>query len=261
MPTDSPIPLFDAMPIRLDWRLALTDAPALEPSSSEGGAPDGVHLMVADISPLLNDRSLQAEALQAISSHRRVKAEACSNPRNRALSIGVALLLDRLLAEYGLRESEMTYAESEHGKPSFANHPELLFNLSHSGSLVAAALLRNASESSILLGIDLQRVTRYRPEIVRRMFSATDRALLASATDEAERERLFAQCWSRAEAYAKATGTGLQWPFAELPTEAKLKEFCLENEDASSGLRQQGSAYRGCICLLQHKSNGIIKNN
>ena len=217
--------------------------------------------MVADISPLLKDHSLQAEALQVISPSRRAKAEACSNPRNSALSIGVALLLDRLLSEQGLREGEMEYVEGEHGKPSFVNHPELLFNLSHSGSLVAAALLRNTNDEAVRLGVDLQRVTRYRPDIVRRMFSATDRALLASATDESERERIFAQCWCRTEAYAKATGIGLQWPFTEPPAEAVLKDFCLTGVAEPTETQAKGSSYYGCVCLLQGKTDGNVNDN
>lgn len=223
----------------------------IEMSEGSESATGNVHLLVADISNLLADPALQTEALQHLSSYRREKVEACGNPRNRALSIGVALLLDCLLSEHGLHECEMTYVEGEHGKPSFAHHPELLFNLSHSGSLVAAAMLRNASATTYQIGVDLQRVTRYRPDIVRRMFSAADRALLAMATDEAERERLFAQCWCRAEAYAKATGTGLQWPFPEPPAGAVLKDFCLGDKDNTSESQPTGSTYCGCLCLLQ----------
>lgn len=233
----------DALTIVLERHIEVSGG-----SESDTGA---VHLMVADISNLLADTALQAEALQHLSCYRREKVEACGNPRNRALSIGVALLLDCLLSEHGLHESEMTYVEGEHGKPSFANHPELLFNLSHSGSLVAAVMLRNTSTNTFQVGVDLQRVTRYRPDIVRRMFSAADRALLATATDEAERQRLFAQCWCRAEAYAKATGTGLQWPFPEPPAEAVLKDFSLGDKDNTSESQPTGSAYCGCLCLLQ----------
>ena len=199
-----------------------------------------IRLIVANVTPLMEDQALQGKAMAALSPQRRAKAEACGNSRVRALSIGVALALDRLLAEHGWREQQMTYTEGEHGKPRFdgeASH--LAFNLSHSASMVAAAMMTQPGADTMLLGVDIQRITRYRPELVRRMFNANDRAELATCKDEAARERRFAQLWCRAEAYAKATGNGLQWPFPIPPHNAQFMDFDV------------GEDYCGCICVVE----------
>ena len=223
-----------------------------------------VRLLVGDVSALMADDALQTEALTQLSPFRREKALAIKHPRGRAQSIGASLLLDALLAEQGLHERDMNYVVGEHGKPELEVKSEqftLPFNLSHSGSMAAAAVIESRDErleikdsqaqpslishlSSLILGcslgLDIQRITRYRPELVRRVFSAADRQLLAAAPDESSRERLFAQRWCRAEAYAKATGLGLQWPFPTPPATALFHDF------------EVGNDYCGSLCLINN---------
>lgn len=202
-----------------------------------------VRMAVADVSALISSESLQTKLLATLSPQRQEKALACSHPRSRALSIGAGLLLDRLLTATGQHECDMTYIEGEHGKPRFATGTAVdgwPFNLSHSGHLVAAALFaptKQPAPTSVDVGIDIQHITRYRPELVRRVFSAADRQRLAEAKDEAAREHLFAELWCRAEAYAKATGQGLQWPFPTPPAEAMFYDFTI------------GEDYCGTMCV------------
>ncbi len=199
----------------------------------------GIRLLVASAAPLLENETLQTEALAMLSPQRRAKAEACSTPRVRALSIGVALALDCLLEECGKHEREMSYQEGEHGKPRFDEGGEKReFNLSHSGNLVAAAMLTHPCHAHLDIGVDIQHITRYRPELVRRVFNADERAQLAACTDEAARERRFAQLWCRAEAYAKATGEGLRWPFPTPPQNAHFADFNV------------GEDYCGSLCWI-----------
>lgn len=189
----------------------------------------------------MNNDTLRREALTNLSSYRREKSRAISHERGQAQSIGAALLLDQLLGELGLHERDMTYEENEHGKPSFSSCPfiyPLSFNLSHSAALAAAALLIPASATSALpnIGLDIQRTTHYRPELVRRVFSTADRQRLGSVADTATRERLFTQLWCRAEAYAKATGEGLRWPFPPPPATARFYDYDIDD-------------YSLCLCI------------
>ena len=202
-------------------------------------AEKDVHLrvLVGDVTSLIEDEAAVAQALEQLSPGRRAKAEAEKHPRGRALSIGVAQLLDRLLHEVGLRERDMSYAEGEHGKPRFSGSADAAFSLSHSGHLAAAAMLDRPSACRV--GLDVQRISRYRPELVRRVFNAEDRAVMAACTGEAERERLFTRLWCRAEAYAKATGQGLQWPCPTPSPQAHFTELDLGAED-----------YCGCLCWI-----------
>lgn len=215
--------------IVLDTRLPLAEM-----------ADNAIHLLVADVTPMMEDETLLQEAVGQLSPQRRSKAEACGNPRSRALTTGATLLLDHLLRPLGLREKDLSYEEGPHGKPSLQASTvpfDMTFNLSHSGHLAAAALYVGAAPYSI--GLDIQRQTRYRPELVRRVYNDADRAQLAACTTEAERERCFAQLWCRAEAYAKATGEGLRWPFATPPADAHFTDF------------RVGDDYFGCLCTLR----------
>ncbi|MBP5772389.1 MAG: 4'-phosphopantetheinyl transferase superfamily protein [Bacteroidaceae bacterium] len=197
---------------------------------------------MADISALLSDEALQAEAASRLSESRRTRTQAMGNVRSRCLSLGVGLLLDQLLAEVGLRERDMEYTEGPHGKPEIKREclgsgmSVVAFNLSHSVSMVAAALLADADGYAI--GIDIQRITRYRPELVRRAFPASAREQLAAATNDTDREQLFAKMWSRNEAYAKATGDGLQMPSPIPPSNAVFFDF------------QVGEDYWSTLCIL-----------
>lgn len=268
-------------------------------AAEEGAAACSVHLLVADVSELMTDESLLSQQAATLSPQRQAKAAAISNLRNRALSVGVALLFDRLLQEVGLREKDIEYVEGEHGKPEAVVKVEkwksgkVNFNLSHSGRMAAAAMLlpfrdptgappspiqptsqdfrsapcdasrlkyfsifpssptgglQGAFNFSIFplfnvpppLGLDIQHITRYRPELVRRMFNAADRERLAACTDETARQRLFAQLWCRAEAFAKATGEGLRWPFPTPPPEAHFTDF------------EVGEDYCGSVCVIEN---------
>ena len=239
----------------------------------------GVRLLVGDVSPMVADARLRSEAMEGVSPFRRAKAVALTPPRSQALSLGAALLLDALLSERGLRERDMNYVEGEHGKPELQvgaspnGEPRhaVLFNLSHSGALAAAALLASCQPQErpepqkILLGVDIQRVTRYRPELVRRVFSHADLARLSACPDEVSRERLFAQLWSRAEAYAKATGDGLRWPFPEPPAEARFHDFAVDAAEVLTASQgddgRHGAEYYGSLCLLPVNSSFIIHNS
>ena len=213
------------------------ELPAPSASGDGSGAP-GVHLIAADVSPLLADEALCRDLVPHLSPYRRGKAEACGNPRVRALSTGAALVLDRLLASIGLHEAEMRYAEGPHGKPVFAQpdgRPDPAapaFNLSHSGRMVAAALLLPPrAPQAPGIGVDIQRISRFRPELVRRVFSKDIIHELGACTDAASRDRrLFTHHWCRAEAYAKATGDGLRWPFAPAPANAVFHDFAIHDD-------------------------------
>jgi 4'-phosphopantetheinyl transferase len=120
--------------------------------------------------------------------------------------------LRMLLAQcLGTTPAMLQFATSAFGKPhlagDFAGAP-LQFNVSHSGDIVLIVLaLRRA------LGIDVEHM---RPDIeavgiAERFFSATERRALATLDPTQQRDAFYA-CWTRKEAYIKATGDGLSLP-------------------------------------------------
>ena len=101
-----------------------------------------------------------------------------------------------------------------HGKPYLPGHPQICFNISHSGEYAACAF------ASIPIGMDLQQHRRAAWErMAERYFSAEDQKRLAAAENA---ETLFFRIWTEEESYGKWRGTGLS---GSLGTEKK-EGFC-----------------------------------
>jgi 4'-phosphopantetheinyl transferase len=132
------------------------------------------------------------------------------NDRNRF--VVARGLLRELLGKY-LHQAPtgLEFSYGEHGKPSLSGgnaSSGLCFNLSHSAGLVVYAIAKERN-----LGIDVEHV---RPEsagddIAERYFSSREVSDLRTLPPEARVEGFF-HCWTRKEAYLKATGMGLQIP-------------------------------------------------
>jgi medium-chain acyl-[acyl-carrier-protein] hydrolase len=133
------------------------------------------------------------------------------------------LLLGRYL---GREPSGLTFAYNPQGKPRLAGDEagRLCFNVSHSHGLALIAVARGRE-----IGVDVERI---RPEfagerVAERFFSPVEVAELR-ALAEPERMEAFFACWTRKEAYLKATGMGLSLPLdcfdvSLTPGEAALK--------------------------------------
>ncbi len=105
----------------------------------------------------------------------------------------------------------MTFVYGPKGKPALS--PEycgagLCFNLSHSSELALYGLTRGGD-----LGIDveLRRPMPDAEQIAERFFSLSERRALRAIPKE-EKSNAFFNCWTRKEAYIKATGDGLSMP-------------------------------------------------
>src|ERR1700686_177425 len=131
-----------------------------------------------------------------------------ANDRNRF--VVARGLLRELLGRY-LHQAPagLEFSYGKHGKPALSGmvaSSGLCFNLSHSSGLVVYAVARERN-----LGIDVEHV---RPEsagedIAQRYFSAREVSDLRTLPPEARVDGFF-HCWTRKEAYLKATGMGLQ---------------------------------------------------
>ncbi len=167
---------------------------------------DGCEVKVADVTPLAAPGALD-DALRRLSKQRRDKTLRYRFERGKLLSAGAGLLLDNMLAKYGLRERDMRYIEGEHGKPAIEGYPELHFSLSHSGNFVACAI------GEMPVGVDVQTIVTARDSLVNYTTSESEKAKLQSLEAPAERNAYFTQLWTLKECYVKATGTGLGHDF------------------------------------------------
>jgi len=94
------------------------------------------------------------------------------------------------------------------GKPALAGLNRLQFNATHSGDLALFAFTMDCE-----IGVDVEQI-RPMPDIedvAKRFFCAEESAELMSLP-AGQREHGFFLCWTRKEAYIKATGDGLSTP-------------------------------------------------
>jgi len=124
--------------------------------------------------------------------------------------------LARLLLGHclGVPADALVFEHNAFGKPCVAGAggaaERLEFSISHSGDVVLVALARARR-----VGVDVERAQAGRgiDGIAGRFFSAAECAALASLAP-ASRQDAFFTCWTRKEAYIKATGQGLSLALA-----------------------------------------------
>src|SRR6185369_10798660 len=111
----------------------------------------------------------------------------------------------------GTPATDVIFRAGAHGKPELANADTgnpVTFNLSHSGTQIAAAVAFDRR-----IGIDIERCEltgRDVFEIARHFFSAPEIASLEA--DPAKAPDLFFRYWTAKEAFLKAHGSGLGTP-------------------------------------------------
>ena len=155
-----------------------------------------VKLYVADISNL-PDPMLESELLYQLPLDRQQRIQNMKHEKNKKQSMGVGLLLQKVLAFYSMQDSQV-YA-GEHGKPMIHG---LEFSLSHSGNMVVCAV----SEEPV--GCDVEEIRKAPKGVAERYFSEGEQAWLSRfSVDEYDRE--FFRLWTMKESYVKMTGEGL----------------------------------------------------
>lgn len=104
---------------------------------------------------------------------------------------------------------KLRFTKNAYGKPALA-HPEtrLRFNLSHTAGFTLLAISLDHE-----LGVDVEAVRPMEDwqEIAASHFSAAENAELRSF-DASDRNDAFFRCWTRKEAFLKASGEGLSKP-------------------------------------------------
>lgn len=137
---------------------------------------------------------------------RREKALQYKKFDDRKRSVLAFVLLQRALRdEYGITEiPEFVY--NEFGKPSLPNLP-IYFSLSHCKDAVACAVSDNN------IGIDVESIVPYNPDVARRVCTADELEMLKQSDDK---DVDFIKLWTVKESISKYEGMGLSMPFAEV---------------------------------------------
>jgi len=135
---------------------------------------------------------------------------------------GRRLLRLAVKAEYGLNYEYLKIKKGEFGKPSFTRYPDIHFNISHSGSLIAVMLSR------FECGVDIQKIKEVKTRVVQKICSDDELHFIENSADK---ERAFITLWALKESYVKAIGKGLTFSLAKvnfrIDTECgEIKNIC-----------------------------------
>lgn len=154
------------------------------------------------------DEETFAHWLACLPGERRMEILARNVRADRERSLAGEMLARAMLAR-ALRcpPCAVPILRGAHGKPVLKDHPNLFFNVSHSGDYAVCVV------SGRSVGVDIEQVRAYRPRVAQRVCSETERALLAQSENPA---RLFCRLWTLKESYVKLTGTGIGVPLQEI---------------------------------------------
>ena len=182
------------------------DLPWAPAPSALAMSPDVVHVWRI----ALEQSALAAGRLEGtLSPDEGARADRLRAPRGREHFIAARGAMRAILGRYlEIEPGAVRFRYGPQGKPSLAEGAGLEFNLAHSGGLALLAVARGRA-----LGIDIEEV-RPMPDagrIVDRFFSERECSAFR-ALPEGERLAAFFRCWTRKEAYMKATGEGMSLP-------------------------------------------------
>lgn len=157
---------------------------------------------------LIRDPITAERIYQALPEKRRKMADRYRYPEDRCRSLASGALLLKLCETEGLSPAMEDLTENAYGKPCFSAHPEICFNLSHSGSKV----ILGVSDRAIGCDVEVIRDIPVIQEIARCYYSPEEYQALLAEADPAARCRLFYRLWTLRESFIKETGLGLYLP-------------------------------------------------
>jgi 4'-phosphopantetheinyl transferase len=153
--------------------------------------------------------------LEVLDYAERVRAGRLRDPAHRTRFLFHHVAVRRILASYlDQRPEDLVFAAGAHGKPRLAAGAaqRLAFNLSHADALAVLAVARDVE-----LGVDIegQASGQRHATLARRGLSPSERARFGALLPR-DRASAFLRCWTRKEAYLKATGDGLSIPLTDI---------------------------------------------
>ncbi len=214
-----------------------------------------VHLWRVDLDSLRESESCWQKILSADELARASRFRFAIDRRRFVVSRGV---LRTIVGNYvGADPGSLTFSYSSKDKPCLGQpHSEsgVCFNVSHSGAVILLASTRGRD-----IGVDVEQIRNdFDVEaIARRFFSPHEQKQLVALPKE-ERFEAFFRCWTRKEAYIKATGDGLSLPLHQFDVSIAVNDenalLATRPDESESGrwsLRevQAGTGYVAALCV------------
>lgn len=166
-------------------------------------------------------------------------------------------VLRQSLTEYlGIAPAEIRFSYGARGKPAISGS-SLQFNVSHSEELAVYAFAWDTP-----LGVDVEHVRPLQDleGIAQRFFSASEWTLIEAKPPE-ERVEAFFRCWTRKEAYIKATGDGLSYPLNEFDVSvngpAQMLSIGGDSAEASQWSMHDIAVPPGYLAALAFRGTGF----
>lgn len=149
---------------------------------------------------------------EKLSEKRRKKIDAYRMKKDKMLSLGAGILIDKGLQAFGLREKKVKIVEGKYGKPYFPDYPDIHFNVSHSEKRVIAVF------ADTEVGCDIEYMASADLKLAERFFCKAEYEFIMEHQGQ-EREEAFYRIWTLKESFVKAVGSGLMLP---------MDEFCIK---------------------------------
>ena len=181
---------------------------------------------------------------QILSADEQKRAARFHFAKDRQHFSAARAILRMILGSYlDVDPAKVDFLYSQKEKPYLAvRHAEkgITFNVSHSGGIALYAFARRME-----IGLDVECISREVEveSIARRFFSQCEQQQLLKLP-ASERVEAFFRCWTRKEAYIKATGDGLSLPLSQFDVSLQP-----DDKDALMATRPESAeAKRWLLC-------------
>ncbi len=193
---------------------------------------------------------------QTLADDEQQRADRFHFEKDRKAFVVARGLLRTILGRYlNMAPDAVRFSYNRYGKP--AVEQAVCFNLSHSAALAIYAVARGRD-----VGVDVECIRRLpdAQRIAERYFSERERTELRALPVD-QRQEAFFRCWTRKEAYIKATGQGLSLPLDQFDVSLSPGEPATishprqdPEENASWSLREldPGPGYAAALAVEGH---------
>lgn len=193
--------------------------------------------------------------MSLLCANRLKKVLACKRKEDRIRSVSAGLLMQKGLATYRksccaeeLPRDEngillIEIAETQRGKPYFAEYPWIKFSIAHSGKMVGCVF----GEAEV--GLDIQEKRPCNHEKLIRRFHEKEQKKYYSLSGE-DAETYFFRLWTAKEAYVKYTGNGLFEDFSSFYVDLDEGTVCKNGSDITTRVQEIQVVEEGYYCML-----------
>jgi 4'-phosphopantetheinyl transferase len=145
-----------------------------------------------------------------------------------------------------------------HGRPRLTSDAGLAFSVSHSGNLIAMAVVQTANDEHGMVGVDVEQVTARNVEELADAVLSPDERIEFNSLNTAARQSAFFRYWVRKEAVLKATGEGLAAPMAQLTVSGPTRRPALRDWGTLPGFSRQVALHDLGAAPGYHASLAVI---